>query len=172
MNIKFTNPEMIELQEAFNELLPDSLTMNQYELAEATLLPAESWSAFLRDGQVSKAIDAELQLVIKSNQAKLVSNAADNDRSVGAAQMLNAMAKIDSGDKAESNFFIYSYVPPTSNETQAPFVREETEWVPPVQIIEHDEETDELLKQVAESKVTEVKEVTEEKAEVDEDDWF
>lgn len=162
---------MYNYQSAFNELLPDSLTMNQYELADATMLPAENWSLFLKDGQVAKAIESELALVIKANQAKLVASAADNDRSVGAAQMLNAMAKIDAADKAETNFFIYSFVPPTDNEMHAPTVRTETEWQPPSEIVEQDEDMEELIAACADAK-EEVPEIKDNPTEVEEDDWF
>lgn len=171
MNLKFNNPEMYQYQDAFNELLPDSLTMNQYELAEATMLPAEMWSAFLRDGQVAKHIESEVSLILKTNQAKLVSSAADNERSVGAAQMLNAMSKLDAGDKPETNFFIYSFIPPTEDEMLSPTTRVETDWTPPVEIVEKDEEVEELIQKCAEEK-TAVPEVKDNPTEVDEDDWF
>ena len=172
MNLKFTKDKMYTMQDTFNSLLPDSLAMNQYELAELTEFAADEWSEFLHDGAVQKAIEAENALIAKANMRKLISGAADNDRSVGAAQMINAMAKVDDGDKAEDHFYIYSYVPLTPNEEHAQYVRQEDNWRPP-EVIQEEQESDEQ-KELTKFLDTEIKteQVDDDKAEVDEDDWF
>lgn len=137
MKLEFSKDKFYILQDEFNRLRPDSLTMNQYELSELTGEDADDWAEFLHDGSVAKAIEAEMALIVKANQAKLVSSAADNDRSVGAAQMLNAMSKLDGDDRAEEHFYIYSYVPLTPNEEHAAHVRQESEWRPP-QVIQEE----------------------------------
>lgn len=172
MNLKFNKDKMYILQEAFNDLLPDSLTMNQYQLAEQTEFDADEWSEFLHDGAVSKAIESEVALIIRANKAKLITSAADNDRSVGAAQMLNAMGKIDGDDKSEEHFYIYSYVPLTPNEEKADHVRQEDNWRPP-EVIQEEIQT-EAEKELEEFCNTEIKtEVAKEPSKkIDEEDWF
>ena len=173
MNVKFKTDKGYLLQDAFNMHLPDSLSMNQYELAELTEFSAEDWSEFLQDGAVQKAIEAENALIAKANMRKLISGAADNDRSVGAAQMINAMAKVDDGDKAEEHFYIYSYVPLTENETHAEYVRLEDKWSAP-DIIKEEEKTEkqEKMEQFLDTATPEAKDIKEESKEVDEDEWF
>ena len=172
MNLTFKSDKMYLLQAAFNELLPDSLVMTQYELAENTEFSAADWTEFLTDGTVQKAIEAENSIIAKANMRKLISGAADNDRSVGAAQMINAMAKVDDGDKAEDHFYIYSYVPLTPNEVHADHIRQEDNWTPP-DVIQEETQTQEekQLEQFCDTEVT-VREVSPEKAEVTEDEWF
>lgn len=172
MNLKFNKDKMYLLQASFNDLLPDSLTMNQYQLAEQTEFSAEEWSEFLHDGSVAKAIEAEVALIIRANKNTLITSAADNDRSVGAAQMLNAMGKIDGEDKTEEHFYIYSYVPLTPNEEHAAHVRQENDWRPP-EIIQEEVITEEE-KELEEFCDTEIKtEIeVESKPVVEEDDWF
>ena len=175
MDLEFSNPKFYQLEEAFNDLLPDSLTMSQYDLAENTEFSAKDWSEFLKDGQVSKWIESEVALVTKANQYKLISAAADNERSVGAAQMLNAITKMETGDKAEANYFIYSFVPMTNAEAHSEFTRIEPEWQPPLEIddpaIEQDKKTQELLANTDDKEdVPEKLDATEK--EVTKDDWF
>lgn len=172
MNLKFNKDKMYLLQAAFNELLPDSLTMNQYQLAEQTEFSAEEWSEFLHDGAVAKAIESEVALIIRANKNQLITSAADNDRSVGAAQMLNAMGKIDGEDKTEEHFYIYSYVPLTPNEEKAEHVRQENDWRPP-EVIQEEVQT-QAERELEEFCDTEIKtEVpTESRPNIDEEDWF
>ena len=172
MNLTFTDERIQSAYSKFMKLLPDSLTMNQYELAELTSVEASVWSELMHDGQFAKWRDSELALVLQSNQAKLMSSAADNDRSVGAAQMLNAITKMDAGQQAEQNFFIYSYVPLTPNECKAQFVREENEWKAPEHIvdIEKSEEQDKINEMCSEE-VTPVS-VEEKKEELTDEDWW
>lgn len=174
MQLEYTNPIHYKMEEAFNELLPESLTLTQYELAARTDFTAADWSGFLHDGQVAKWIEQELALVTKANMSKLLTSAADNDRSVGAAQMLNAMSKMDTADKAETNFFIYSFVPPTDAELQSVHVTIDPEWQPPL-IIDNpiDEQTEDVKEMIEEHKDTTVPETTkQETKEVDKDEWF
>ena len=173
MKLTFKTDKGYLLQEEFNRLLPDSLSMNQYELAELTQYSAEDWSEFLHDGSVQKEIESENALIAKANMRKLIGGAADNDRSVGAAQMINAMAKVDDGDKAEDHFYIYSYVPLTENETHAPLVRQEETWRPP-NIIKEEVKTEkeEQLEKYVDTKIDIPKEINDGEEKIEDDDWF
>lgn len=172
MNLKFQTDKMYMMQDAFNALRPDSLTMNHFQLAEQTEFDADDWYEFLKDGAVAKAIKSEMDIIVRTNQNKLVASATDNDRSVGAAQMLNAMTKLDGEDKAEEHFYIYSYVPLTPNEEHADHVRQENDWIPPT-IIQEEVKTEKQqeLEEFCDTKIETVIE-EEKKVEVDEDDWF
>lgn len=172
MNLEYTNAEFYAMEEEFNSKLPGSLTMSQYELAVGSAFTSSQWSEFLRDGQVSKWIEQEVSLVTKANQYKLISSAADNERSVGAAQMLNAMSKMDTNDKAETNYFIYSFVPPTNNELKSSDVRVEPDWQPPL-IIDEVTEPEETTEE-SDSEEQEIPEsiTSPEAKEVEDGDWF
>lgn len=174
VELEYTNDEFYGMEAEFNSKLPGSLTMSQYELAVGSEYTSKQWSEFLRDGQVSKWIEQEVSLVTKANQYKLISSAADNERSVGAAQMLNAMSKMETADKAEANFFIYSFVPLTANEQQSEYTRVEPEWQPPLVVDTPEqlsEETKEFVEKTKDIKIPETVEQPEEK-EVADGDWL
>ena len=52
---------------------------------------------------------------------KVISNASDNDTSVGKAQLINAMLNATEkvGSKREGNIIIYSYVLPNEEQAKA-----------------------------------------------------
>ena len=141
MNIfKDTEPEYV-LQATWNQLDQAQVIMyDQYELAEITDIDASEWSKFLRNGKVQKYIDTEVELFKQAQMRKLIGRATTNDKSVGTAQMLNAIGKTLEDEQQETNFFIYSYVPLTPNECAAPNVTQDTRWTPPENIHEEIEQ--------------------------------
>lgn len=169
MNILNSSDELYELQEAWNTLDPrEALVMDQFDLADRTKYSSAQWSQFLRDGRVAKFIEQETTVFRSAQMRKLIDQAASNDKSVGAAQMLNAMGKLDSDDEAEPTIFIYSHVPLTANECEADTVTVENNWRPPEVIHEVEEKKLDLVK--PEAPKEEVK--SKPKPKLDEEDWF
>lgn len=170
MQIFSKEDKLYELQEAWNQLEPEeALTYSHYDLARHTDFSEEQWRAFLKDGQVAKFLQDELELYKEAQMRKLIQRSTTNDKSVGTAQMLNAIGKSMEDDQAEQSFFIYSYVPPTSNEAVAPLVRQENDWRP-----EEIQETVEApdVAELEDKEEVVVEEVQEPSKEVEEDDWF
>ena len=130
MNIKFNDTLLTECQEEFNKLDPElALAYSHFELAELTSInDKDRWVNFLKDTRVSESLKEELQLYKESQQRKLIQLATTHDKSVGTAQMINALgkAKEDGADKSGS-IFVYTYVPPNIKETHSPYVTAETE---------------------------------------------
>lgn len=127
-------------------MMPDALFYDQYELAEHSDISASEWSQFLRDGAVQKYIAQETKVFSEAQQRKLLQRATSNDKSVGTAQMIGAIQKINQEDDAETGFYIYSHVPLNANECEADGVTEDLAWKVPDVIKDEDERKVELAK--------------------------
>lgn len=126
MEFNWNNPELAECQRLFMELPADErIYMSHYELANETGFgTAQLWKEFLMDKRVSDWLQSETQLLKETQMRKLIKNVNDNERSVGAAQMLNALSKVTTpDDKKEGELIVYSYVPVNPREEKAPNVR-------------------------------------------------
>lgn len=109
-----------QLFEAFKRLGADALALNHYELAEVTQIATPAtWKLFLIDPEVSAYIKQESDILLQTELRKLSKNASDS-RSVGQAQLINALGKIseDTSTK-EGPIFIYTYIPLTTEQEQA-----------------------------------------------------
>ena len=131
MRIDFTNnPELQVCLDAWNAADPEArITWSHFDLANNTEVnDLDLWIAFLKDARVRDAKNEELQLYAEAQKAKLIQRATTHDKSVGTAQMINALGKdIDSGDNDKSGpIIIYSYVPLSPKEIEAPNIRMET----------------------------------------------
>lgn len=169
MNLFSKDDKLYELQEIWNSLDPEkAIVASHYDLAKETDHSAEEWKAFLKDGQVAKYLNEELELYKQAQMRKLVQRSTTNDKSVGTAQMLNAIGKSLDDDQVEDHFFIYSYVPPTPEECEAPLVRQENDWRPPEDIVEVEDAQPEMQ----DNTPVEVVPAQEPEKEVEEDDWF
>lgn len=148
------------------------MQLDQYELADLTGIDSEQWSEFLRDGKVQKYIERETELFKQAQMRKLIAKSTTNDKSVGTAQMLNAIGKTLEDDQRETNFFIYSHVPLTANECAAPMVMQDLTWAPPKDIEEdvQPEVPAEVKQQPAPQPVEEPEQ--EEKKDEPDEDWF
>lgn len=173
MNILSQDHKLYYLQEAWNTLDPETaLTYSQFDLAKKTDYSIEEWAKFLKDGQVASYLNEEIELYKQAQMRKLIQKATLNDKSVGTAQMLNAIGKTMDDDQAEQNFFIYSYVPPTVNEGHSPLVRQEDSWRPPENIDSRsDDETPIAVAQPEENVPVIATKVEEPVTEVSKDDW-
>lgn len=127
MNFDFNDNDLQTCKLAFMELPPEqALFSTHYELAELTHVQTpEVWKKFLTSPQVSEWIAEEIETLRKVQMRKVIRNASDNERSVGAAQMMNALAKVSETTQAkEGNIFIYTFVPLNDREQEAPNTRE------------------------------------------------
>ena len=92
--------------------------MTHYELAQQTK-KQYSMERVLLDTRVSDWINQDS--LFSAQLRKLVKDATKNDRSVGAAQMLNALNKtLENESIKDGPVFIYSYVPLNKRELNAP----------------------------------------------------
>lgn len=128
MNINFTDPKMIMCQQEYNKLDPEQrISMSHFDLAQLTAIDdIEVWIQFLKDPRVEDKINEELTLYKGAQQRKLIQRATTHDKSVGTAQMINALSKAMETETAKTGtMMIYSYVPLNAKEAQAPNVRKE-----------------------------------------------
>lgn len=114
---------------AFNDLPPDkAVYMSHYELASETGIESEDWKKFLTHPQVSEWLSEEIELMKRSQYNKMIQNANNVNRSVGAAQMINALDKsLNKESAADGPAFIYTYVPIAHNQRKAGIIETEDE---------------------------------------------
>lgn len=119
-----------KLWSIFRAAAPASVSMNHYELAASTEVnDSEVWKAFLKEADVIDWVKEERALLQQIELAKLSTDIA-NQRSVGQAQLITAMNKINeqNEDKTKQGpAFIYTYIPLNENQKHAENVQEETE---------------------------------------------
>ena len=128
MDIQFTNPTLTMCQQEWNNLDPEMrITMSHFDLAQHTnITDIEPSIEFLKDPRVADKINEELTIYKEAQQRKLIARATTHDKSVGTAQMINALGKsIEDNTAKTGTIMIYSYVTLNSREAQAPGVREE-----------------------------------------------
>lgn len=123
MNINFTDPRMTMCQQEYNKLDPEQrLSMSHFDLAQHTAInDTEPWIEFLKDPRVADKINEELTIYKEAQQRKLIQRATTHDKSVGTAQMINALGKAMENETSKTGtMMIYSYVPLNAREMQAP----------------------------------------------------
>ena len=102
------------LWEAFKGLGQSGITMNHYELATtcATTCPdPQVWKEFLMEQSVSDYINSEFSILQSTELSKLIKDVSKS-KSVGQAQLVNALMKLREDKKVKSGpAFIYTYVP-------------------------------------------------------------
>lgn len=117
------NPELKELLwEKFEALGQKALTMSHYDLAnEVEGTTKDEWRDFLNEADVAEYIRNEMRIISDSIQKRMITDIiAGGDRSVGRAQIINTLDKInDEVAKKDGPIFIYSYVPLDAQQTQA-----------------------------------------------------
>ena len=103
-----------ELFRIFKRLGAEGLALNHYELTAVTGEGTpDLWKQFLIDPEISAYIKQESDILLQTELRKL-SKDASQSRSVGQAQLINALGKIseDTSTK-EGPAFIYTYIPLT-----------------------------------------------------------
>ncbi len=117
------NPELKEsLWEKFEALGQKALTMSHYDLAEEVEgTTKDKWRDFLNEADVAEYIKNEMRIISDSIQKRMITDiVAGGDRSVGRAQIINTLDKINDGvAKKDGPIFIYSYVPLDAQQEQA-----------------------------------------------------
>ena len=118
MNLELNDPLLLELQSLFNVLdTEEAIFMNHYQLATVTGKPANDWKTFLTNPAVVTWMSQELQLYKEYQLKQMIKNATDNDKSVGAAQMINSLTKSLTEDAVKTGpIIIYTHVPLTEDQ--------------------------------------------------------
>lgn len=123
MQINF-NPneeDMIRLYKIFEEIDPEeALFMNHYQLSKETGIHSQEWKKFLTHPKVAAYFESELIMYQQHQLRMMVRSASDDKRAVGAAQMINALAKLDTTKEKTGNIIIYTHVPLTDAQQSAP----------------------------------------------------
>lgn len=111
-------------KELFESLGAKAFTLNHYDLAvETGYGTPQSWKAFLTEPEIAEWIKSELALLQDAELRKLLYDISKS-RSVGQAQLINALAKLtdDSKNIKEGPVFIYTYIPLSEEQEKAPNV--------------------------------------------------
>jgi hypothetical protein len=87
---------------------------------------ANLWKQFLIDPEVSKWVSEEINLIRQSEIKKMIKDVSKSN-SVGQAQLMNALAKMEeTSNTKEGPIFIYTYVPLSPEQKKADNVVELT----------------------------------------------
>lgn len=120
---QLTKAQFERCKQQFLSLGELALTMNHYQLAlETNIEDPVLWKQFLLDPRITDYINSEMNIIRNASINEIVKQ-APNSRSVGQAQLINALVKIDE-TAADKNgpVFIYSYVPLNDEQKFAPNV--------------------------------------------------
>ena len=101
-----------------------AFSMNHYDLAKMTSFhtPAD-WKEFLLRPEIADYKASERAIVQEATMNKIAQDAGTSN-SVGKAQLLNALQKMNDGGKKEGPTFIYTYVPANEQQAKAANYRE------------------------------------------------
>ena len=118
---QLTNAQFEKCKEQFLEMGERGLYMNHYQLAAETHVKNPIiWKMFLTDPRIADYINSEMNL-IRSASINEIIHQAPNSKSVGQAQLINALVKIDETAANKTGpVFIYSYVPLNAEQQFAP----------------------------------------------------
>lgn len=133
--IELSDSQIKALLKILKEAGEDAITWNHYELAQKTAqTDPEVWKAFLTNQDVANWLDSELGIIQDSELKKMVKGAAGS-RSVGQAQLMGALQKMNvDANKKEGPTFIYMHVPLNDQQQHAdnastlannPFIKKE-----------------------------------------------
>ena len=105
---------------------PKSISWSHYDLAAQTEVESvDIWKEFLLRRDVQEWIEQERMILQQAELSKLSTEVA-NSRSVGQAQLISTMQKINESNKAnkaEGPAFVYCYVPLNPQQEHAPNVQ-------------------------------------------------
>lgn len=120
---QLTKSQYDECRRQFTELGERALYMNHYQLAaETNVRDAIVWKMFLTDPRIADYISSEMNLIRNASINEII-HKAPNSKSVGQAQLINALVKIDEAALNKTGpVFIYSYVPLNDEQKFAPNV--------------------------------------------------
>lgn len=120
---QLTKSQYEECRRQFTELGERALYMNHYQLAaETNIRDTIVWKMFLTDPRIADYISSEMNLIRNASINEII-HKAPNSKSVGQAQLINALVKIDEAALNKTGpVFIYSYVPLNDEQKFAPNV--------------------------------------------------
>jgi hypothetical protein len=120
---QLTKAQFEKCKKQFLALGELALTMNHYQLAmETTIEDPILWKMFLLDPRIADYINSEMNIIRTAGINEIIKQ-APNSRSVGQAQLINALVKIDeAATNKDGPVFIYSYVPLNAEQKFAPNV--------------------------------------------------
>ncbi len=120
---QLTNAQFERCKKEFLKLGELALTMNHYQLAmETTIENPVIWKMFLLDPRIVDYINSEMNIIRNAGINEIIKQ-APSSRSVGQAQLINALVKIDEASiNKDGPVFIYSYVPLSEEQKFAPNV--------------------------------------------------
>lgn len=120
---QLTKTQFEQCKKQFLALGELALTMNHYQLAmETTIEDPIIWKQFLLDPRIADYINSEMNIIRSAGINEIIKQ-APNSRSVGQAQLINALVKIDeAAANKDGPVFIYSYVPLNDEQKFAPNV--------------------------------------------------
>lgn len=120
---QLTKKQFEECKKQFLALGETALTLNHYQLAmETTIENPLIWKMFLLDPRISEYVNSEMSIIRNAGINEIIKQ-APSSRSVGQAQLINALVKIDEASaNKEGPVFIYSYVPLNEEQKFAPNV--------------------------------------------------
>ena len=125
-----TTEEYEACWEQMKTFAPKSVSWSHYDLARETdINDIELWKEFLFKRDVVDWLTEERTLLQSSELAKL-STDVSKSRSVGQAQLISAMQRIDNANKEETASgpaYIYTYIPLNTEQEHAPNVQILTE---------------------------------------------
>ena len=123
--VQLTDGQFEECRKQFMTLGERGLYLNHYQLAQETRIPDPMvWKEFLVDPRIADYVQSEMN-IIRSAAINEIIQKAPNSKSVGQAQLINSLVKIDeSAANKEGPVFIYSYVPLNAEQEFAPNVKE------------------------------------------------
>ena len=115
---------MTEMFKIFIDLGIDGLAMNHYELAQHTKIKDPLlWRTFLMEPKIKEHIATETALVRNAELNKITQDIGTS-HSVGQAQIISSLSKLSEKEHVKQGpVFIYTYVPLSETQAQAPNVR-------------------------------------------------
>lgn len=145
--IGLSKEQYAECRKEFLALEERAIYLNHYQLARETAIEdPQIWKAFLTDPKTVDYIQSEMSL-IRSAAINDIIQQAPNSRSVGQAQLINSLLKLEEASSTkEGPAFIYCYVPLNVEQKHASNVQFVDENGNPVEeeVIEKEIKDDEL----------------------------
>ena len=120
---QLTKAQYEACKKQFTELGENALYLNHYQLAAETHIKDPIlWKMFLTDPRIADYISSEMNLIRTASINEII-HKAPNSKSVGQAQLINALTKIDEmASNKNGPVFIYTYVPLNAEQEFAPNV--------------------------------------------------
>lgn len=129
-NFRNSQTRLLEIEVEFNKLFskhyPELLEWGPFQMAKhAPSVSVQEWKEFRLLNQVDQWYEEEMALLIKSKVMKMLNQAGDT-QSTGVAQTLTQTLNYLERNKdviQDPTVYIYSFIPLTEEEAQAPNVR-------------------------------------------------